>query len=91
MKEFEIAIKKMVFTRIVGRYTSIFRGKGLEFDTYRNYSPGDDASFIDWKASARANELLVKEYVEERDVKIFFLVDVSSSMVFGSTEKLKNE
>ena len=91
MKEFEVAIKKMVVTRIIGRYQSIFRGRGLEFDAYREYSSGDDASQIDWKASARANELLIKEYVEERDVKIFFLIDVSSSMVFGSTPKLKNE
>ncbi len=91
IRRFEIAIRKIVFTRVIGHYRSIFRGKGLEFDRYSPYTSMDDASRIDWKASARANELLMKEYVEERDLQIFFLVDVSNSMVFGSTAKLKNE
>lgn len=92
MREFEVALRKMVTTRIIGHYRSVFRGKGLEFDAYRKYmSSIDDAQRIDWKASMRANELLVKEYVEERDLQILFVVDVSSSMVFGSTAKLKNE
>jgi uncharacterized protein (DUF58 family) len=91
IRRFEIAIRKMVFTRVIGHYRSIFRGRGLEFDRYAPYTPMDDASRIDWKASARANELLMKEYVEERDLQIFFLIDVSNSMVFGSTAKLKNE
>lgn len=92
IKEFEIAMRKMVATRIIGHYRSVFRGKGLEFDAYRDYLPNiDDAQRIDWKASMRANELLVKEYIEERDLQILFVVDVSNSMVFGSTAKLKNE
>ncbi|MBS3090339.1 DUF58 domain-containing protein [Candidatus Pacearchaeota archaeon] len=91
IRQFEIAIKKTVVTRIIGQYKSIFRGRGLEFDRYVPYNPSDDAVRIDWKASARANELLMKEYVEERDLQIFFLIDVSNSMVFGSTPKLKNE
>ena len=91
IRELEIAIRTLVFTRIIGRYRSIFRGKGLEFDRYTHYTQMDDSSRIDWKASARANELLMKEYVEERDLQIFFLIDVSNSMVFGSTAKLKNE
>jgi uncharacterized protein (DUF58 family) len=91
IREFELAIRHQVITRIVGHYHSIFRGKGLEFDSYRPYTPADDASRIDWKASERSHQLLIKEYVEERDLKIFFLIDISSSMVFGSTPKLKNE
>ncbi len=72
-------------------YKIIFRGKGLEFEAYRDFAPDDDASSIDWKASSRAQKLLVKQYKEERDLKIMFLIDVGSSMVFGSTEKLKCE
>jgi len=72
-------------------YKLIFRGKGLEFDSYRDFSPDDDAQSIDWKASSRAQKLLVKQYVEERDLKIMFLVDVGDNMVFGSTEKIKCE
>ncbi len=72
-------------------YKMFFRGKGLEFEGYRDYYPDDDANLIDWKASMRAQKLLVKKYKEERDLRIMFLIDVGSNMVFGSTEKLKCE
>lgn len=91
MKKLKVLINMLMTTKFLETYVSVFRGKGLEFDSYRNYSLDDDASLIDWKASARAHELLVRKYVEERKLEVFFLVDVSNSMVFGSTEKLKNE
>lgn len=91
MKKLRVIISMLMTTKFLETYVSVFRGKGLEFDSYRHYTLDDDASMIDWKASARAKELLVRKYVEERKLEIFFLVDVSSSMVFGSTEKLKNE
>ena len=69
----------------------MFRGKGLEFDGYRDFSPDDDAQDIDWKASSRGGRTIVKRYKEERDLKIMFLVDVGDNMVFGSTPKLKCE
>ena len=72
-------------------YKLRLRGKGLEFDGYRAFAPDDDAELIDWKASIRANTTLTKQYVEERDVKIMFLIDVSDNMIFGSTKKLKCE
>ena len=87
----QIVSRNIVDTRVIGNYKSVFKGRGLEFANYRDYTENDDASLIDWKASARANNTLVKEYVEERNVNVFFLIDVSSSMVFGSTPKLKNE
>ena len=55
-------------------YKILFRGKGLEFESFRDFSPDDDASDIDWKTSSRARKLVVKQYREERDLKIFFLV-----------------
>ncbi len=72
-------------------YRAMFRGRGLEFDGYRDYSPEDDASLIDWKATMRGNRTLIKRYIEERDLKIVFALDVSERMVFGSTAKLKCE
>jgi uncharacterized protein (DUF58 family) len=72
-------------------YMKIFRGKGLEFDRYRKYDPNDDARLIDWKASLRTNQILSRQYIEERDLKILFVVDVGENMVFGSTNKLKCE
>ena len=72
-------------------YRILFRGRGLEFMQFRAYAPEDDASLIDWKASVRAQRPLVRSYKEEKDLRIVFLVDMSDSMVFGSTEKLKCE
>lgn len=72
-------------------YKMFFRGKGLEFESYRDFSPDDDADMIDWKTSSRAQKLIVKKYKEERDLRIFFVVDVGENMVFGSSEKLKCE
>ncbi len=70
----------------------IFRVKGLEFEGYKEYSPyQDDAISIDWKASARSNKTLVKQFKQEKDLKIFFLIDSGSNMVFGSQKKLKCE
>jgi uncharacterized protein (DUF58 family) len=82
MKKLELKIKL---------YKMIIRGKGLEFDGYRTYGPDDDASDIDWKASKRGDRLLVRKYIEERDLKIVFLIDTGENMVFGSTPKLKCE
>lgn len=91
IKKLEIVAKKLSTSQVIGTYRSIFRGFGLDFSEYRKYSQDDDAEKIDWKASARTNDLLVREYEEERNLNIFFLVDVSSNMVFGSVDKLKNE
>jgi uncharacterized protein (DUF58 family) len=91
IRRLEVVTKGLLKTRSSGGYASVFRGKGLEFSDYRTYAPDDDAILIDWKASMRANQLLIRQYVEERDVKVFFLFDCSSSMVFGSEKKLKNE
>ncbi len=74
------------------KYASVFKGRGLEFAGFREYDElTDDAKLIDWKASLRANKLLVRELVEERNLEIFFLFDVSESMLFSSIEKLKCE
>ena len=91
MKKLKVIINLLMTTKFLETYVSVFRGKGIEFDSYRTYTMDDDASMIDWKASARTKELLVRKYVEERKLEVFFLIDVSNSMVFGSTEKLKNE
>ncbi|MFH1209902.1 MAG: DUF58 domain-containing protein [archaeon] len=91
LKKLEAITLELIDTPILGAYRSIFKGVGLEFDSYRDYNKGDDAGSIDWKASARARELLVKTYVEERELNVLFLLDIGNSMLFGSTKKLKNE
>jgi len=89
ISQFENAMHRFPVKKVL--YKSVFRGKGLEFESYREYAPDDDANLIDWKASLRANELLAKQYVEERELNIYFLIDVSNSMLFGSSDKLKAE
>jgi len=87
--EFQSVMKQFRLRKDI--YKIIFRGKGLEFEAFRDFTPDDDASDIDWKTSSRARKLLVKQYKEERDLKIMFLIDVGNNMVFGSGQKLKCE
>ncbi len=86
-----ITTKGLTTSKFSGNYKSAYKGYGLEFEGFRKYQPEDDSSLIDWKASTRTNELLIKEFREERGLEIYFLFDVSNSMLFGSTKKLKNE
>ncbi len=86
---FESLMERIFPKRIF--YKLLLRGKGLEFESYRNFNQDDDSASIDWKASKRSNNLLVRQYVEERDIKIMFLIDVSDNMIFGSQDKLKCE
>ncbi len=88
VSELEMLIQKVLPKNIMYR---ILLGKGLEFDGFREFTQQDDASNIDWKASVRAKEILVRKYIEERDLKFVFIIDVSDNMIFGSTEKLKCE
>ncbi len=90
IKHLEIVVKTLVTSKFIGNYRSVFRGRGIEFESYREYSPDDDSRLIDWKASARTNKILIKEFTEERNLDVIFLVDTSSKMLFGSTEKLKS-
>lgn len=83
--------KSMLREFMLKKKKVIFKGKGLEFEGYRDFTFDDDAGDIDWKSSLRAQKLLVKQYKEERDLNIMFLIDVGSNMVFGSTEKIKCE
>lgn len=91
LKQLDIFVKGKATGGLVGKYKSAFKGKGLEFEGYRKYTAADDSTLIDWKASSRTNQLLIKEFIEERNLNIYFLVDVSNSMLFGSASELKCE
>ncbi|MFA5797806.1 MAG: DUF58 domain-containing protein [Candidatus Woesearchaeota archaeon] len=92
IRKADIYAKQNVLSSIIeGNWTTTFKGHGIEFAGYRAYSYGDDASLIDWKASLRAKTSLVKEYEEEKSVNVYFLLDVSNSMLFTSQKKLKAE
>ena len=84
VRRIEIVAKRTVDDLFSGQYKSAFRGRGMEFSEVREYQPGDDIRAIDWNVTARAGRPYVKRYVEERELTVLFLVDVSASGVFGS-------
>jgi len=87
----EITTRKIVNDILAGEYESVFKGRGMEFDEVREYMPGDDIRTIDWNVTARTGKPYVKRYVEERELTVIFLVDLSASGAFGSVDRLKNE
>jgi uncharacterized protein (DUF58 family) len=76
---------------LAGAYHSVFKGRGMEFDEVRPYVPGDDVRTIDWNVTARTGETFVKRFVEERELTVMLLVDISPSQNFGSAERSKRE
>ena len=82
--QIEITTRKKVSGPLLGGARSLVRGLGFEFNQLREYIPGDDIRFIDWKSSARASKILVREYLEDRNRTIYIVVDVSASTGFGT-------
>jgi uncharacterized protein (DUF58 family) len=75
--------------QLQGDYRSLFYGYGVDFADLREYQPEDDIRYIDWNVSARMDTLYVRQYVEEREVTAWFLLDLSPSVDFGTTGHLK--
>jgi uncharacterized protein (DUF58 family) len=90
VKKLEIKTHKLVEGLISGNYRSVFKGRGIEFSEVREYTPGDDVRAIDWNVTARFNSPFVKEFIEERDLNVYIVFDVSASNDFGF-EKSKKE
>lgn len=92
LKRLEVTAKRKVLSRVLeGSWTTMLKGRGMEFAGFRKYSFGDDASSIDWGASLRSKEILVREFEEYKNVTVFIVFDVSDSMLFSSTDKTKAE
>src|SRR5438067_5678018 len=72
-----------------GDYRSLFYGYGVDFADLREYQPGDDIRYIDWNVTARLATPYVRQYVEDRDITAWFLLDLSPSMDFGTVQTLK--
>lgn len=87
----QIYTSKAVNDSLAGEYESMFKGRGMEFDEVREYQVGDDVRSIDWNVTARMGEPYVKRYVEERELTVMFMVDLSASGAFGSSGQTKNE
>lgn len=87
LKKIRLETGKKINTMFSGEYRSAFRGYGLSFDAVREYIPGDEVRRIDWNVSARMNNLFIKEYIEERELSVVFMVDLSGSTDFGIARK----
>ena len=83
IKNLHIQTKDLVESIESGAYNSKFRGGGIEFSEVREYIPGDDVKRIDWNVSARHNNLFVKEFVEENELNVYLILDLSASNNFG--------
>ena len=91
VRRIEITTRSMVRETFAGHYSSIFKGRGMEFDEVREYQPGDDIRTIDWNVTARTGWLHVKKYVEERELTVLIVFDASGSFDFGTSLRLKRE
>mgnify|MGYP000361944116 CR=1 FL=1 len=91
VKKLEIRTRRTVDHLTAGAYHSVFKGRGMEFEEVREYAPGDDVRTIDWNVTARFGHPYVKKFVEERELTVLLLVDISASGDFGSLDKSKNE
>lgn len=90
VKRLEIRTRRLVDGLLQGAYHSIFKGRGIEFSEVREYMYGDDIRSIDWNVTARMNHPFVKEFIEERDLSVLFLFDVSASGEFGSERRKRD-
>ena len=84
LRTIEIHTARLANENLSGTYTSSFKGQGLAFREVRPYQPGDDVRAIDWNVSARMNDTFVKVFVEEREMTVMLVVDLSPSERFGT-------
>jgi uncharacterized protein (DUF58 family) len=85
VRRLQIRARRLVRMLFFGEYHSVFRGKGIEFSEVREYLPGDEVWTIDWNVTARMGAPYVKKFVEERELTVYFLVDLSASGSFSTT------
>lgn len=91
IRRIEIRVRRLLNTTFLGEYHSVFRGQGIEFSEVREYQPGDDVRAIDWNVTARSGFPYIKQFVEERELTVLLVVDVSASGTYGSTGQSKLE
>ncbi|MEQ1826208.1 MAG: DUF58 domain-containing protein [Pirellula sp.] len=91
VRRIHIVARRQVNDLLAGEYLSAFKGRGMEFDSVREYVPGDEIRSIDWNVTARSDSPYVKTYCEERELTVFIAVDISASGAFGSQRLSKME
>lgn len=91
VRNIEFRTKKKISNSTVGKYHSAFKGQGIEFDIVREYQEGDEERLIDWNVTARMSSPYIKNFIEEREINLIFMVDISASTIFGTQKQFKNE
>ncbi len=91
VRHVELRTRRLVTDVLAGEYHSVFKGRGMDFDEVREYSPGDEVRLIDWNVTARTGTAFIKKLREERELTILLAVDVSASGKFGSQSQSKRE
>ncbi len=91
IRQIEIRTNRLVSESLSGQYHSVFKGQGMNFDEVREYQPGDDVRSIDWNVTARMSHPFIKKFVEERELTVMLVVDLSGSGLFGSGSQSKRE
>ncbi len=87
----ELTTKKQISGPLLSDWESSAKGSGFEFHQLRDYIQGDDIRFIDWKASARSQKMLVRQYLEDRNRVVYIVVDCSDSTYYGTGKLLKTD
>ena len=91
IRRIEITTRRLVTDFFAGPYESVFKGKGIEFSEVREYQVGDDIRMVDWNVTARTGKLHSRRYIEERELTVMILADLSASGLFGSVDHAKRE
>lgn len=91
VRQLEIRSRRLVQDLLAGEYSSVFKGRGVEFADVRPYLPGDDVRTIDWRVTARTGTPFLRRYIEERELTVLFVVDHSASDAFGTRRRTKVE
>lgn len=91
IRQIELRTTRLVSETLAGQYHSVFKGQGMNFEEVREYQPGDEVRAIDWNVTARMNHPFVKKFVEERELTVMLVVDLSGSGLFGSVAQSKRE
>ena len=91
IRRIHITTSRIVTDIFAGQYHSAFKGRGMAFDEVREYQPGDDIRAIDWNVTARTGRPHVKKFIEERELTVMIVQDVSSSVHFGTASALKSQ
>lgn len=89
LKKLDILTKKKIISSYAGVKRSVRQGRGIEPTDHREYFPGDDLKFVDWKVYGRTEKLFIKRFEEEKSLTTHILVDSSNSMNFGSADLSK--